>query len=146
MNRERLEIQIDILRRINPEKFDMDAWIYRIDLDEPCGTTCCAFGYAALDERLRAQGLGMKITFRDNSAVEVANIEDFNRVSKVGYRNAQPTFEDWVDFEAAAMFYDIDYAQACDLFDPNEYCGDEFSEGIRPEHVIDRIQDLLATE
>lgn len=39
MNRERLEIQIDVLRNIRPEKFDMDHWIHG-RVDEPCGTAC----------------------------------------------------------------------------------------------------------
>ncbi len=145
MNRERLAIQVDILRHIEPETFDMSAWMRR--RVHACRTTCCAFGYAALDERLQAEGLRMRLEFWDRPPIEVKSVAEFNKAIKGGWRYARPTFEGKADYAAAAAFYDISYADAAYLFGPEEYLDDEHEpKDASPDDVIAHIEELLSLD
>lgn len=164
MNRERLEIQVDILRNIKPEKFHMGSWMQ--SLGSACGTTCCAFGYAALDKRMQEQGLIMKVAFYEETNVrnEIRTVDEYNSlVAKkamqgIGFRAAIPCFNGRSDYFAASAFYDITFDEAQYLFNPDRYIGYSRSHylgrprrklrlnQIEPQDVIDRIEHLLAKE
>lgn len=99
--------------------FNMGTWLYQNE----CGTTACAFGWAALDPVFRAQGLTTKR----------------REINWTPITMLVPTFDGATGYTAAARFFEIPYNDAYTVFRPRE-----FMDNTDPQDVIDRINRLLA--
>jgi hypothetical protein len=110
MNKERLRLLAEFLKTVNPVKFDLCTWrspspgdwtiseVLRSDkslLDNDCGTTGCAIGWACV-------------------------IPEFIEAGLV-YKEEGPTFDGYVSWEATEAFFDIPPKVATLLFSSNEY-------------------------
>jgi len=151
MKRDRLDITIDVLRDVAAAKrgpFDMGAWIGMQEPGSPCSTACCAFGYAALDSRLQAQGLSLGYS-NDGKAGTIQSIADFNATMLAAdpgedVPSVYPTFGGASGFEAAMRFYGITARAADYLFEPTYYR--KVSSDITPEDVIEHIERVIQLE
>lgn len=102
--------------------WDLRSWLSTDGSPKECGFTACAVGHACLDRRFVDQGL---------------KFDEFSTpVIQVQVRGAWSTWLE--DFDAAAYFFDISVEEATRLF--------SIERGIyeTPEHVITRIEDLIA--
>lgn len=157
MNIERLNHQIVILEGVAAanKAFDLAHWGGRADSETtvgeigPCGTACCAFGYAALDPTFQAQGLKLKVW--DGGDGERIVIESVDHLNKLKPDSTLPAFENLCGLDAAMRFFDLSYEQVCWLFTPEEYLSyEEWMEDedtprpVAPAEVIERIRHLLA--
>lgn len=137
MYRNRLDIQIDVLRKIIEENrpFNMNVpWVK--SSREPCGTVCCALGAAALDPRLQAKGLHLRLHHSFDKHRVVKTVEEF--VKRPKWQQAvYVNYKSYTNFEAGAKFYGISYVASQMLFDPNTY-----SFTATPSDVIARIMEL----
>lgn len=141
MNTERLQIQIDVLHRVMEAElpFNMGAWLEHTS--SPCATAACAFGYAALDPRLQAEGLSLYAIDGALGRVTITSVADYNRLLlSNSMHQVWPTYAGLDAFAAASKFYGISRDAARFLFDPECY---EESDPIFPEDVIKRIEYLL---
>jgi hypothetical protein len=151
MKRDRLDITIDVLRDVAAAKrgpFDMGAWIGMQEPESPCSTACCAFGYAALDSRLQAQGLSLGYN-NDGNAGAIQSIADFNAMMLAAdpdkdVPSVYPMFGGLSGFHAAQKFYGITGHAAEYLFEPGTYR--KAPSDIEPEDVIERIERVIQLE
>lgn len=168
MNSERLGHMITILEGVERARmaFNLDSWgslfepeddadtTTNVEQAHACGTTCCAFGYAALDDRFRGEGL-ILYSFDENKreVVEFRSIQDFNEKMRSGKVDpwAIPRFGNMLGLDAAMEFFGLTYHQACWLFTPEEYLSyeawrrDEHDyRVVTPSEVIERIRHVLA--
>jgi hypothetical protein len=109
MNTDRFNLLLDVLRHVEPERFDMARWVRNPhtlviekgpDARPPfatCGTIACAAGHLALDPR--AQTLGLRL---ENSIT-------------------MPVYDNKCGYRALAAFLDITLPDAEYLFCPFEY-------------------------
>jgi hypothetical protein len=175
LQRARLELTINVLEDVIAynKNFNMNDWLFNsvvnrnssvsdINLNSfgeecfVCGTSACAFGYAALDPRLQAFGLYMELEDEHfGECVKVNTTEEFNdnmrkmiqRIAmddpnaSMAHIVARPKFKEFVDFDAASEFYGISNKVADYLFYPYAY--ENRHEGITPQQVIDRIRKVL---
>lgn len=139
--RKRLTHMLRVLEALPPEQhFDLELWAGFVDkkgitstdrdhLPEPCGTTACACGYAALDPWFQKQGL----TLHDKDTEEkIANVKAFNASLKT------------------AVQYDLRFRHTapCDFFGiTNEafdalFLADSYAQPTR-HNVIRRIRGVL---
>ena len=117
MNVLRLTHLITVLERVERERlgFNMEKWYAdRV----PCGTVCCAGGWAALDPVFNAEGL------------------------RTHHFISTPNFDDHAGYEALGMFFGLNRGCCRSLFDPHAY--NLHSCDIRPHHVIANIREMLA--
>ncbi len=139
MNRERLNIQIDVLRQVEAEHFHMDTWA---DQHGPCGTTCCALGWAALDPRLQAEGLRLFVRMSGTGEeIEVKTVAEFNANDEMVA--VFPEFDNETDFYAAASFFEITKEAALFIFASSNYPIGELN-SIMPGDVIAHIEQVMA--
>ena len=117
MNYERLQLVLDIIKPIPKEKFSMETW-WNTHLS--CG---CAIGHSARDPRMIAEGLSLK-----------------NTRPRIGI-----TFQgDMTSFQALAIFFDISLEDTEYLFSATDYDEERHLYSITPDHVIERIKELIA--
>lgn len=119
----KLETLHDMLVNHNKYFKDVDFNMGVFIVKRSCGTAACALGSAAIYPPFMEQGL-------------TATLGGF--VGDVEY-------EEWEDFTAGQMFFNITYREAEWLFDPKLYLdqyGDEF-EDITPEIVATRVGALI---
>jgi hypothetical protein len=114
-----------------PRAFNMTTWFSRKPekCNEFCGTAACALGEAGLIPALRKEGL------------------------KTNRRTHKVTFEDEVNLHAGQYFFELDFNQAANLFNPWRYLSpdqcrtrdreDRFSRKITPLAVAKRINALI---
>lgn len=149
MNRERLEHLITVLKSVPKQNFHMGFWGVS-EYGNDCGTTCCAFGYAALDPEFQEQGLKMvhtKLTRnldqswnRDTTVLD--SIVSFNALAR---KLDEPIEVDIylhngkTGYEAAKEFFDLEENTVYFLFSPDYYKSFTSS----PDEVIERIQTVL---
>lgn len=148
MNEHRLRLTIDVLHDVAQanKRFNMARWLGKRadERQDACGTAACAFGHAALDPRLQAEGLSLIGELNDTlDVVPIRTIADFSAwltcPNATGY--ADPCFDGETGFDAATAFYDITYDAADYLFDPTSYPRDAV--GVTPEDVITRIERVI---
>jgi hypothetical protein len=115
MNIARLERLILVLERVQArgQFFNMEHWTRN------CGSASCAVGWGAVDSVLRRQGLRLE--------------------SGLYGKWKSPVFDGARGFTAASWFFEISEDTAVHLFAPERYQ----LEQIRPEHVIERIREIL---
>lgn len=106
-----------------PTRFDMNYWGRD---EEPCGTTCCALGTAALDPEFVQQGLvGTWHGPKGNKSLEVL-------------------FGDEEGTDAGAKFFGISDEKATYLFMPSAYATYCYGENrVKPDDVVRHIDNLL---
>lgn len=133
--RERLAFLAQKLREnaANPTgtKFDLSDWLYNPSgkFTRDCGTTACAFGFAALLPEFQAEGLHMCPTHSDSL-------------------NAWVDFEGHRNFEAAEAFFDLPLENedgdriSSFLFDPTWYTNTKGAKGELA--VVEKIEAYLA--
>lgn len=114
----RLHHLIEVLQRVRAAKqpFDIEYWMHN-KTREPCGTTCCAGGYAALDPEFRAQGLTLKDLY---SGEEVASLDRYNQLA-IEQNDAvlvEPKYKGDGDYNALRQFFGSDAAH---VFNPTSY-------------------------
>lgn len=111
-------------------KFDLEAWVTRVNKKKPlsCGTTACAFGFAALLPKFKKLGLRLEM----DEPIE-------------GYGEAAfyPCYKGYVDFMAASKFFGVDRRIAEHLFSPDNYRDDHQQEAAGERAVAMKIYDLL---
>lgn len=119
MKRKRLKHLILVLEQVEKlgRKFDMGVWWAQ--LDHECGTSACALGWACQDPWFLSKGLHL------------------NELK-------EPQFGTNRTLDAAAAFFDIDINASLELFNPTTW--DIPWKDIKPQHVIDRIKNLLESE
>lgn len=162
MNRERLEHLITILEEVERRNlaFNLstwasgnvrDHWNLVGSLDETCGTTCCAMGWAALDPTFAGQGLSLSVSIwpEDEDAEciteKVTGLDHLTALLRANDDvDVEPHFEDRLGLGAATGFFGITWEQAEALFVPWTY-GDRMHP-IAPGEVVARIRRLLAGE
>lgn len=112
MQIERLKHLVAILEKVRPARFNISIW----HVENSCGATACALGWASLDPEFNRQG--------------------FTLASVGGH---WPMFKEHDGYSAAAEFFSITMEQSIHLFYPNEYPSDRRG----PADVIARIKELL---
>lgn len=145
MNRERLELLIDVLSKVPPPQFDIGTW----GMHHKCGTVACALGWAALDPRMNEQGLMMFYATQDGDypymqqigAEQIAALPpdtdyDVFMPGIVEDSTSQLIIPRFTGMFAAANFFDITIATTHDLFTSGGHV-------IKPIDVINKIEDLL---
>lgn len=144
MNKPRLQYLANFLLRLPPNKFNLYGWRQKsLDdeteedydefdpeqisaysdaslLDEDCGTTGCAVGWACALPSFNAEGLRWA---RLTPEYEDAKHEMF-----------------WSGWNAVANFFDISYSEAHRLFSSSAYNRDEWS---NPLAVAQRIEQFV---
>lgn len=150
MNRERLEHLIVVLEGVKKARqgFYMGAWAVGsgvVNLEEatgklePCGSACCAMGYAALDPVFMKEGLRLRPKF-SSKAEPFSGLADFNAfVAADHFREAEPLFEGLKQMDAAEAFFDLSENDAYSLFSPEGYRKSK----VTPTMVITKIRALL---
>jgi hypothetical protein len=115
MHRARLEMMINMLRRLRPDGetgFDLERW--------HCGTTACAVGHACVTPAFKDQGLHL-------------------------HRNAHgkmtPAFDGEIGWDAVCEFFEIGDRNAEHLFSANRYISGGKTTSTE---VADRIESFLA--
>lgn len=165
MNIDRLNRLIEVLNEVQERRkaFDMSAWMSGLKSPtttygevEPCGTTACALGYAALDPVLQSQGLSLVARCHtadengylssydkcENRVINTAN--DFNEaLNRYAWVVADPVYNGSSGFVTGARFFDISINASYFLFDPDEY-NNGSDRVIEPIEVIRRIEYVLA--
>jgi hypothetical protein len=147
MNEERLKRQIEVLRQI-PGQLEMAVWADEPNLEHPCNTACCAFGWAGFDPRLQAEGLELLVRLESEGRERTEIVKTVEQYASL-FKNdewyiddIEPRFTGFGGMWAASAFYEITYEEATRLFSPSEY---HFpNRKVQPKDVIDRIQKLLA--
>lgn len=132
MNIERMEQIVRVLHEVSAKhkRFSLSTW----HMDGPCGTTCCAIGWAAEDSWHQAQGLGNCF---------VADYHTFP-VGMPVFANAEGI--ELSGFAAAAEYLDITYEMTQELFSVVYYKPAYGFSEIRPEDVIAKINKYLLPE
>jgi hypothetical protein len=140
MRRDRLEHLVTVLERVKAAKleFDIGAWgVVREEANEPCGTSACAMGYAALDPQFMTEGLRLK----NEDGIIFEGLDNFNAYALAGGEvSVDPVFEGSLGFGAAIMFFEITEEDAVYLFYGAKYS----SWPVTPDDVIARVRELLA--
>lgn len=90
MNRERLQRVADLMRSIDPAKFDLDVWQRQYS----CGTVACAVGYAAFDPAFIAEGFTLQPHAYPDEPRERGWLE--------------PRYQDLTAWDAVNAFFDIE--------------------------------------
>jgi hypothetical protein len=138
MNRERLELLIDVLSKVPTDKFNMNTWV------------ACALGWAALDPRMNAQGLVMIARVLSENGEDDGDVHEIiagaNAMIAAIYNHGDDViFLPYVKdtnmrgYRAASMFFDLRLSVADDLFSTIGY------NTTQPKiiDVINKIEDLL---
>lgn len=151
MNISRLQQLITILEEVEAKSqpFDMVAWL------STCGTAACAWGWGALHPMFQAQGVTMKVSLIKEQLGEEDELQELEITSLSELQPAlnedwqvffaSPTFEGAEGMDAATRFFDLTPSQATHLFSHVGYRqSGAWMNGVRPRHVIAKIQALLA--
>ena len=118
---------------VKPKKFNLGSWA-SMDNDEysryydekflndsllnpSCGTTACAFGHAGTMKSFKRAGLKL-------------SIEGFSEIVK---------YKGYEGFNAASLFFGVDYDTATYMFDPCEYDKGRQSKS----YVVKRIRNVV---
>lgn len=145
MNRKRLNyLAIELVKNaLNPKgaKFDLTAWYHTLNQKKPisCGTTACAFGFAALLPEFKKQGLQQNggAPFIMSKTRPDPTLERYTTATTVnGYRVT--------GFGAAAVFFDISIREAQELFNPANYRFLAVSGSAGEMAVATKIVELLS--
>lgn len=159
MNKERMERLAEVLRGVIAERkaFNMLLWAgaagnaarhYMVgDAEESCGTACCAFGHAALDPALRAQGLGLRVETHEGEFIEVSTPDRLAAAMRqADVRYAEPHFEGREGTNAAEAFFGLGYDAVRHLFYPETYEGYmDRDEPVPPQEVLARVLEMIAS-
>ena len=142
MNQDRLQTLIDVLRIVSCQDlpFDMGAWT-SVRSGEPCRTSACALGYAALDSRFQAMGLTLVNSHDPRQTFWTAQeVNAAIRAQTIGSNMlAIPTYEGEQGFEAGSSLFDISARASTYLFDPDSYPRGYIS----PDDVIERVHEVV---
>jgi hypothetical protein len=148
-HKKRLMKLVELLQRIEPEKFDIDQWM-STDFDslyndkspstkkpvkaEECGSAGCGMGWATTIPSFRKAGL---LLFRNVSTYDRTVISRGCQVVLTDLKTKKPIAS---EYEAAALFFGLDFDQAMAIFHPNGYPRDKIT---TPMMVSRKIRKLL---
>jgi len=129
MNRERIQSAIAMMKDVTHRHFDMANWqnephghIIQIAQTESelkgCGNTACFAGHLALSP-------------------------EFKKAGGLLYGTGAPKFNNFSGSFAVAEYFDIPYELARDLTLPDRDFYPVDYEDVKPEHVIDKLQQIL---
>jgi len=172
MHVERMQHLLTVMQAVRDDQlpFDLNTWVWPtvesvLDVaGEVCGTTCCALGWAALDQSFQKQGLSFRLLPSDESCQWYSSGDQDEIITDTKRLNFLMKEEErWLvtigfvtadddgprrrhGFDAAEKFFEITDYQSCWLFDPDYY--DEYEpqstgESVTPQDVITRIEMLL---
>lgn len=156
MNRERLTHLIAVLERVEAQRlnFDLNRFVaaasdYSSSADpvipiisEPCGTSACAAGYAAMDPTFMEQGLRLKFTPADETDEVLYDPKVHgDRIQIDPESGGYPVYGRFSTCEALKAFFDLDGDTTDYLFYPHKYPANTT---VGPRQVIERIQEVLA--
>ena len=147
MNRERLELLIDVLSKVPLPRFDIGTW----GMHNKCGTVACALGWAALDPRMNEQGLMMFYATQDGdypymqqmNAEQIAALPidtEYDVFMPGVVDERAPRLPYLTGIFAAMSFFDIELGTAHKLLTSEGYPSGCI---ITPLNVINKIEDLL---
>jgi len=158
MNRERLNHLKTVMLRVaeSAAKLDMSTWASDTNTiteegEHICGTSCCAFGYAALDPVFQKQGLKLLMQTNYNEWSGVDTAERLSELMQEGHSRAEVFFGNDKSFVAADAFFGLTDSQfgnfkgwnAADyLFASSAY--GKYTREITPADVIAHIDEVLA--
>jgi hypothetical protein len=141
MNRERLEHLKTVMARVPPKNFFMGEWVSP-SYEHPCNTTCCAGGWAALDQTFQTQGLSFVSRLDTGLTEDVKTLTDFYYITKKhGPHSAGFVIRYEKSFEGGALinFFGLTLNQGHYLFYTYE---DDPS----TESFIQRVDEVLQGE
>lgn len=134
----RLRRLISVLENVQEQgiPFDMTQWAGEAE-HEPCGSACCAAGYAAFDPEFQTEGFHLLVYWAHREGgTPVATIADLNDLVR-NRATFSPAYEGRIDYSATRRFFG---PETDEIFDPDHYV--HFS-NIPVEDVIARIKEHL---
>lgn len=129
--RERLEYARDMIQRVNPEKLNMNTWVYDCRAPYDCNTAACFAGWCARDPVFRRQGFEIEMS---------RQIEIFP-VYK-GYVGFFPVYKEHFGYAAVREFFGLTDEQCEYLTNPNRYPR-RMTSATQIDMVVRRIDELL---
>lgn len=137
----RLNLLADLLeQRVKPERFDLRTWSCGDVIEEGCGTTACAVGWACSFPEFNEMGLYLTKQFDPAYGLIMPGLSGFE---------AQTYHDAHLHWEAVSHCFGIHHDQATWLFDfydyhENDQCDYDNQTHVTIQEVVARIREFTS--